>query len=79
MKFHGYLFLKILTPMVRRLLPCTNEEYMAIAICLEMMLIYQGLILVLKKNKQFIFIDPKIGLEHLVREFLNMGVCASPR
>ena len=49
MKFHGYIFLKILTPMVRRLLPCTNEEYMVIAICLEKMLIYQGLILVLKK------------------------------
>ena len=28
----------------------------------------------IEKNKPFIFIDPKIGLEHLVREFLNMGV-----
>ena len=74
MKFHGYLFLKILTPMVRQLLPCTNEEYMVIESCQEIILIYQGLILVLKKNKLFIFIDPKIGLEHLVREFLNMGV-----
>ena len=29
----------------------------------------------IEKNKFLIFIDPKIGLEHLVREFLNMGVC----
>ena len=28
----------------------------------------------IEKNKSFIFIHPKIGLEHLVREFLNMGV-----
>ena len=28
----------------------------------------------IEKNKSLIFIDPKIGLKHLVREFLNMGV-----
>ena len=27
MKFHEHLYLKILTPLVRRLLSCTNEEY----------------------------------------------------
>ena len=49
MKFHGHFFLKILTPLVRQLLSHTNEEYMVIASCPEMMLIYQGLLLVLRE------------------------------
>ena len=49
MKFHEHLYLKILTPLVRRLLSCTNEEYIVIVSCLEIMPIYQGLILALKK------------------------------
>ena len=32
----------------------------------------------IEKNRKIIFIDPKIGLEHLVREFLNMGVLSLP-
>ena len=49
MKFHKQFFLKILTPLVRQLLAHTNEECMVISICQEMMLIYQGLIQLLKK------------------------------
>ena len=49
MKFHEHLYLKILTPLVRRLLSYTNEEYIVIVSCLEIMPIYQGLILALKK------------------------------
>ena len=38
-----------LTPLVRQLLAHTNEECMVISICQQMMLIYQGLIQLLKK------------------------------